>query len=312
MMTKLNNEYEQLLKYLQQAEPKKKSPAKEQQEKKVEKASFDTKKFLEEAKVHSYIPEPNHSKDSKGFNVSRFENMMRTKLVEEYKKLQSYERPYISVTELYNCLRQSYYSRMRYPVNLNDKFRFAYLYLIQRVGNEIHDVIQNLYDFSETEKTVVSERYKVKGRVDGIRESFLYEIKSIDSNKFTGKYEPDHYIQAIIYAYILNSEYDYKIETVTIIYVLRNLKEVAAFDIKVDSKLAESFLNRALLLRSALDSIQVPEPIGATIDQCNYCSYRKACEEDKYKKVSQPFVKKQKAEEKTKKKEDDKKTAFLL
>lgn len=314
-MKNLNNEYEKLLRYLQDQdnESKNETPVKEPKAKKIEQTSLDTNKLIEDSKIHSFVPEYEPSK-SKGFNVRKFENMMRTKLVEEYKKLQSYERPYISVSEICTCLRQSYYSRNRYPINISEKFSFSYLYLIQKAGDLIHSVIEELYDFSETEKTVVSEKYKVKGRVDGIRESYLYEIKSIDPNKFKNEYLPEHYIQGLVYAYILNSEYEYNIRTITIIYVIRTLKKIVPFDIKVDNKLAESLLNRALILKRSLTSSKVPDPIGSTIDHCKFCPYRKKCEVDTPEKISQPFFKKKKKPENQKEveKEKDKNTAFLL
>lgn len=331
-MTLRNNPYEDLLKYFKSHEqqPKKKPPVKEKPEKKVEKPEVsDTKKLLEESKIHGYIPgdtfENPPPKKSDGFDVSTFELMMRAKLIEEHKKMQSYERPYISVTELISCTRQCYYNRMKYPVNNKQLYTFSYLYIIQKVGNTIHDIIQGLYNFSETEKTVVSERYKVKGRVDGIRDSFIFEIKSIDPEKFKNKYVREHYMQAVIYAYILNKEYSYNIKTITIIYVMRNLKKIVPFDLPLDDKLAESLLSKAPILKSSLDSNQVPDPFGATKEMCKYCLYVNQCKEDKCSVVVQPFKKKTKKKEggqqeiskkkkppMPKKDEDDKKTAFLL
>ena len=318
-MSNLSKQYDQLLDYLStQQKPKKRTPAKVTQKKKVQnKESPDTKKLLEDAKIHSFIPDDKFDVDSKslGFSVKKFQSMMRAKLIEEHKKLQSYERPYISVTELCNCIRQCYYVRMRYPVNLNSLYKFPYLYLIQKVGNEIHSVIQELYDFSETEKTVVSERFKVKGRVDGIRESFICEIKSIDVDKFQNTYVKEHYIQANVYAYILNNEYDYKVDTITIIYVLRNLKKIVAYDLPVDNKIAEKYLSMAPILKSSLETSHVPEPFGATQEKCKYCLFKKQCTDDKPKELVQPFLQKAKKANrvaKPKKEKKDSKSAFLL
>ena len=251
--------------------------------------------------------------------------MMRAKLIEEHKKMQSYERPYISVTELISCTRQCYYNRLKYPVNNKQLYTFSYLYLIQKVGNTIHDVIQGLYNFSEKEKTVVSEKYKVKGRVDGIRDSFIFEIKSIDPEKFKNKYVREHFMQAVIYAYILNTEYNYKIKTITIIYVMRNLKRIVPFDLPLDDKLAESLLSKAPILKSSLETNNVPDPFGATKEMCKYCLFTKQCKEDKCYSVIQPFNKKKMKKAKVikeepkkrkppipKQDENDKKTAFLL
>lgn len=330
-MTLRNNPYEDLLKYFKAYEqkPKKKPPVKEKPEKKVEKVEVsDTKKLLEESKIHGYIPgdtfENPPPKKSEGFDVSSFELMMRAKLIEEHKKMQSYERPYISVTELISCTRQCYYNRMKFPVDNKKLYTFSYLYMIQKVGDTIHGIIQGLYNFSETEKTVVSERYKVKGRVDGIRESFIFEIKSIDPEKFKNKYVREHYMQAVIYAYILNKEYSYKIKTITIIYVMRNLKKIVPFDLPLDDKLAESLLSKAPILKSSLETNQVPDPFGATKEMCKYCLFVKQCKEDKCNTITQPFkkkIQKKKIEQEKpiKKKppkpiqdEKDKKTAFLL
>lgn len=308
-MTQLNNEYRNLLNYLVTQE-KKKSPSKEPPTKKIEQKTSEIDKLLEDSKIHGYVPpreRVRHIPESKGFDIKKFESMMRSKLIEEHKKSQSYERPYISVSELITCLRQCYYNRMRYPVNLNEMYNFSYLYLIQKIGNHVHSLVQDIYGFSESEKTVVSERYKVKGRVDGIHDSFLFEIKTIDSNKLMNSYVAEHYLQGLIYAYILNIEYEYKIDTITIIYVKRDLRNIIPFDLPVDNKRAESLLSRAPILKSALETYQIPDPFGATNDTCKYCLFKKQCKEDKPKEVMQPFNRKKKNKE-----NKNTKTAFLL
>jgi CRISPR/Cas system-associated exonuclease Cas4 (RecB family) len=318
----LANEYEQLLRYLESQNSANSSPSKTKVERKQEikkaKASVNTKKLLEEATIEDFQDIPHiHAateKGSDGFSVLEFESMMRSKLIEEYKTSQSYERPYISCSELYNCLRQSYYARKRYQISVSSQFKFSYLYLIQKVGNTIHEIFQNLYNFSEVEKTVVSEKFKVKGRVDAIKGSHLYEIKSIDPQKFKGTFIKEHYFQGLVYAYILITEYDYKIDSITIIYVLRDLKTVRAFDLEVDLKLAEKFLQRAPILLTALESNTPPEPIGAVVDSCQWCPYKEYCKKDSYNKIAPPFLKKKKESKVVIKqpKQDDKKTAFLL
>lgn len=321
-MTTKNNPYEKLLDYLlTQDKPTRKLPVKESSSKKVEKTEVvDTKKLIEESKIYSYIPgetfERPPPKASKGFDVEKFESMMRAKLIEGHKKSQSYERPYITVSELCSCIRKCYYERMKYPVNHKKLYTFSYLYLIQNVGNVIHDTIQELYNFSEVEKTIVSERFKVKGRIDAIRDNFLFEIKSIDIEKFKNQYKKEHYLQANIYAYILNKEYGYKISTITLIYVIRNLKRIVPFDLPLNNELVESIINKAPILKSAIDSNKVPEPFGATNELCKYCLYKKQCIEDKCDTKIQPFkkksIKKQVTTKKPVKESKGVKTAFLL
>jgi len=321
-MMNLNNEYEKLLHYLELQKPKTNGkvtlPVVNPERSKRETVEEKTKKFIEESQIHSYVPPSGHHKqtifsgDSDGFDVQKFENMMRTRLIDEHKKLQSYERPYISVTELCGCQRQAYYNRKRYSVNLNRKYQFSYLFMIQKVGNTIHDVLQELYDFTESEKTIVSEKYKVKGRTDGIRESFLYEIKSIDVDKFKNRYIKEHYEQALVYAYILNTEYDYNIKTITIIYVLRNLKHIIPFDVPLDNSIAESLLSRAIVLKKSIDKSETPDPFGATTEQCRYCLYKIYCEKDPCVKIIQPYIQKQKPITKKVSRPEEKKSDFLL
>lgn len=317
----LANEYEKLIRYLEKQEPKSAAPApkpkvKKPKPTKKDLASQNTKKMLEEATIDDFIDLPHvhisKTHQSKNFDIAKFESMMRSKLIEEYKTRQSYERPYISVSELYVCIRQNYYVRKRYQIDIKGQFQFAYLYMIQKVGNVIHKIFQDLYNFTEIEKSVVSEKYKVKGRLDAIKGKTLYEIKSIDPAKFKGTYIKEHVFQGLIYAYILITEYEYDIENITIIYVLRNLKTVQAFDIKIDMKLAESFLTRAPILLSALDQNVVPEPIGANKDQCKWCPYKSYCENDGFKNLTPPFMKKEKKKEKKEKQKPKETEAIFL
>ncbi|MHA1816191.1 MAG: CRISPR-associated protein Cas4 [Candidatus Heimdallarchaeaceae archaeon] len=313
----IDNEFEKLLHYLEEKSPKTSTPKQErsgqfkevntlkeaiknkrktQQKKKPKKEAVKekTKRILEESiEEFSKIPHENRGRpviSSDGFDTKQFELLMRSKLIEEYKTRQSYERPYISCGELVHCLRQNYYVRKRYQVKISEQFKFSYLYLMQRVGNVIHDIFQELYNFTEVEKTVVSEKYKVKGRLDALKGSTIYEIKSLDPNKFKGKYIQAHYIQCLIYAYILITEYDYKIENITLIYVLRDLKTVRPFDLKLDFDLAKKYLNRAPVLLKALENNIVIDPIGSTKEDCRYCAYKKFCEKDKCEKIKPPFL----------------------
>jgi CRISPR/Cas system-associated exonuclease Cas4 (RecB family) len=281
---------------------------KEVKENKREQVSKNTKKILDESDFEDYsdLQQANtKTRQSDGFDVVRFESLMRSKLIDEYKKKQSYERPYISCTELYTCIRQSYYTRQRYQADLREMFKFPYLYLMQKAGNLIHEIFQDLYNFTEIEKTIVSEKYKVKGRVDAIRDDIIYEIKTLDPPKFEGRYIREHYYQGVIYAHILKTEYDYDVNLITIIYVLRDLKQIHPFDLPTNDDLAKKFLGRGIILKECLSKNIVPDPLGATKDQCKYCLYRKYCEKDECETITPPYVKK----EKPKKKDD---AVFLL
>ena len=312
-MAKQTNEYEKILEYLQHQEKQHESSTQKQKiEKHKTEVKKETKKLLDEVKAEDFsaLKKASYGSRSSGcFDVSKFESMMRSKLIEEYKKRQSYERPYISITELLKCLRQTYYERKRYQIDVKSQYKFAYLYLIQEVANVIHNVFQELYDFSEIEKTIISEKYKVKGRVDAIKENVVYEIKTLDEEKFSGSYKETDYLQAIIYAYILSEEYDYSIDKICLIYMFRNLRNPRTFDLPTNNKVAESLLQRSTVLISALDLNKVIDPIGADIEQCKYCMYKEYCKKDEFTKISPPFLKKKEQVKPEEKKSD---AVFLL
>ena len=247
MSNQLDHEYSRLLDYLEhflEDGVSSKEDAKTKDRKLVEE---QTKKLIEECStdIHSDIPRLKPFPKSEGFDLNKFESLMRAKLIDEFKRLQSYDRPYVWVSELVICIRKVYYTRKRYSIDINEQYRFAYLLLINHIGDSVHDFIENLYDFQEIEKTVISEIYKVKGRVDGLREGFLIDIKTIDDKKFKNTYQIKDYNQGLIYAYILNNEYNYKIHTITLVYVPRSLKRVVPFDLPMNDDLAKSFLENS-------------------------------------------------------------------
>ena len=254
---------------------------------------------------------------SKAFDTEKYNTRMRIKLIDDYKTMQSYERPYIAVSELYSCLRKSYYYRSKYPVDPKKLFKYSKIYLMQKVGDSIHVVLQEIYDFTEVNKSVVSEKYKVKGKIDAFKDGFVYEIKTLDEDKFLGTYSTEHYYQGLLYAYILNTEYNYNVSSVVLIYVFRdNLKrDPVAFDLELDNDLAKSLLERSPLLLNSIQRKEVINPIGATKEQCYYCEFKSFCEKDN-STIPKPYkTKEQKQEKKPKEQKPENKkknTAFLL
>jgi len=313
------SEYSDLLDYLDRQEKHTSRPKKKEdkQKRKSPQQKVVKKEEKKQPSVDSFLNIDLSKTYSNGFSTAKFENLMRIKLLDNHKRMQSFDRPYISVSELYSCLRKVYYERMKYKVEKKKQFSFSYLFLIQEVGNVIHQLVQTLYDFEETEKSIVSESYKVKGRCDAIKEKFLYEIKSIDDKKFTGEIDKYHFFQANIYAHLLNTEYEYNIDTITIIYVLRSLKKIIALDAKINPDSAISFLKRSFLIQKSIKDKIPPDPIGCTKEQCNFCLYKDYCKKDGFKSKkpcliinSKPIKKKSKKIKKEKKQDD--KSVFLL
>lgn len=271
----LTSEYESLLRYLETEKNKwelvkKPTP--------VIKNTEPTEKFK---KLEQDVAKPMVHSTSVYFDVSQFEQLARESLKTEFQKRYSKTKNTVSVSELLSCVRKNYYFRCQTPLNLNQYFRFVYLQLIQEVGNTVHTYIQSIYKFDEVEKSVESKEYNVRGRLDAIIRDCVVEIKTIDQDKFKGIILPEHYNQALIYAYMLNKYYDIKINAATIVYVIRNLKSIVSIDIifnwNIDNKKAEMLLNRANILLNAVTTKTLPDPIGSTSEECKYCPYKGIC-----------------------------------
>jgi CRISPR/Cas system-associated exonuclease Cas4 (RecB family) len=214
-----------------------------------------------------------------GFDSNQLQILMRDELIKEYHRIKKYAKKYISVTELITCPRKVFYNIKNYPINLEEEFRFANLYLIKKIGNDIHNLIQKIYKFDENEKTVISEKFNVKGRVDAILDESVIELKTTDKYKYQDTYEKIHYYQGIIYAYLLNNEYGYKINNISIVYIFRDLKTIKVHNLLPDHELAKSFLNRSLIISDCLNKNTVPSITDIPEEECQWCSYKKYCNE---------------------------------
>lgn len=257
-------------------------------EKKPEKKRAEVKEQPKKIEVMDYqnlasdIPTFNvePDEDISGFNLGKFKNNLRRKLVNDYIRSSNYNRPYFSVSEMTGCIRKAYYKRLKYKVNVESLYKWPYLYLVLKVGNTVHSVVQEFYDFDESEKTIISEKYKIKGRIDALKGNILFELKTLDPNKFDNNYKEMHYRQGLIYAYILNNYYDYNIHGISIVYIMRTLKDIKSFNIPYDEKLAQSLMDNATYLKQSIESKVVPESIGKIEEDCKWCEYKNYCEND--------------------------------
>jgi len=162
-------------------------------------------------------------------------------------------------------------------------FNFVYLKLAANIGNAYHNFIQETYGFQEKEKTIISESYKVKGRVDAVQGNHIYEIKPVDQDKIKEAYKKVHYDQAVMGAYILNRDYRYYIDTITLIYYIRDnfRKNPIAFDFAYNAARAEFLLTIAKTLHKCLQDNTVPSIKTDDKGLCSYCPYITYCENDK-------------------------------
>jgi CRISPR/Cas system-associated exonuclease Cas4 (RecB family) len=194
------------------------------------------------------------------------------------------------VSDLISCPKKVYFQCKKYTIDLQNTFKFSYLHLIKKVGNLVHKIVQELYKFDEIEKTIISKKYNVKGRIDAIKGNTLYELKTMDNEKFENKkdqngneipvsYEQNHYHQGLIYAYILNNDYNYKIRNISIVYFGRNLKTVFPFNnLPLNDSIAESFLNKSFIISDSLKKNILPREENTS--DCTFCPYKKYCKEN--------------------------------
>lgn len=294
-MANESSKYAKLLKYLEHHEqdiPKKIEAKKAKKKPKGDKERVKqlTKEMMKETEVFSFVPANVKKKyPTEGFNIRLFEEKLTNKLIEDHKKLQSYERPYISVTEVLYCLRSCYYYRKKYSIDLKKKFTFPFLYIKRKVGDAVHGAIQDVYTFDEVEKTVISEKFFVKGRLDALSDVYVIDFKPTET--FRESVDIKHYDQGNMYATILNTDYDYSVKKVVIVYYLLNFKDMQVFNNDVDMKRGFEFLERGKLLKEYIENNIVIDPIGATEKDCRYCPYTDYCQKDKFKKVAPPKLK---------------------
>ena len=229
------------------------------------------------------------NKKIQGFDIDQLQTLMRNELINGFNRSKKYRKKYISVTELLSCPKKVFYNRKNYSIDLNEEFRFANLYLIRNIGNAVHNSIQKIYKFDECEKTVISEKFNVKGRIDAILGKSIIELKTTDKEKHQDEYDRNHYYQGIIYAYILNNECGYEITNISIVYIFRDLKTIKVYNLPTDNDLAKSFLDRSLVISNCLKNDIVPTITDIPESECTWCLYTKYC------KKSEPLKTKSKS-----------------
>lgn len=276
-MENLNNELSELLKFFEYHKNSDTSS------KKIEEVSLlkENKKELIDD-INSY-KDNLYDDNNLYFSKEKYKKLLRLKLIEEYKRYQNYERPYISVLELCGCIRKVYYERCKYEVDINKLYTYPYVYLHQKVGIVIHDCISEVYDFDEIKKKIKSEKYKVKGEVDAIKDLMVFEIKTIKASDFNNTYILKHYYQALLYSYILETEYNYKMkDKICLLYQIKEHLDVdpKSFIINTDFKLAKTLLNRAIILHDCISKKIAPNIFSESEEECKYCLFSNYCKKD--------------------------------
>ena len=103
----MTSDFSKLLNYLDDQEKKNNRYKQNKPQKKkiikIKKEKSSIENLLEDIKTKEIKYKKNsivYETKSIGFNVTRFENLMKSRLIDNAKRLTSYDRPYISVNEL--------------------------------------------------------------------------------------------------------------------------------------------------------------------------------------------------------------------
>jgi len=217
-----------------------------------------------------------------GFDISAFEKILQQELISEYKKYQSFSHPNITFGECTSCIRQQYYKRKKYPLDLNRLFSFSYLFFIKEVNEFLLELVQSVYKFEEVNKIIESKKFNVKGNVHAIdkKTGHLYYFSVIEPENLKEDTKKSHFNIANVQTHILNNEYDYRISNIVLIYLFRNLKKIEKYNAKPDENVSSIFLQNAILLKTALTNNAVPDKIGFTEKECRYCMFKSFCEKE--------------------------------
>ncbi len=217
-----------------------------------------------------------------GFDLDAFNKIMQSELIVNYQKHQSFSHPNISFGECVSCIRQQYYKRKKYPLNLERLFSFSCLFLIHEVDDFLLSLIQKTYKFEEINKYITGKNYAVRGNVHAVDKSsgFLYVLNPVDPINFKNNYIAAHANIGQIQAYILNTDYNYNISKIVLIYILRNMKSIYKYTLELNAKTIDQYLKNGMELKKCLDHNKVPEPLGKTDSQCAFCMFKKFCQTD--------------------------------
>jgi CRISPR/Cas system-associated exonuclease Cas4 (RecB family) len=212
----------------------------------------------------------NNSKSSSSshcFDYELFKSNLVSILREQKRRQLSYTKTHNSVSEVVGCLRSAYFMRKKYP--LEEKQEDPFLVFDQEIGTFIHSLFYKHYQFLETEKSFKSDTYMLKGRVDAITESTLFDIK-------TGLPSKKDFDQVQTYACVLNLEHGYSICNVEVIYYKPKDRFVQFETFPYDQKVGEIFLSRSLKLLEYLSKSIIPPPEYER-ESCYFCSFQNLC-----------------------------------
>lgn len=177
------------------------------------------------------------------------------------------------------CPRKIYYSFVEHKP-MED------LYGIFKLGEQIHEFVQDVFVNSDLYSSVETERvlmiwtpeFNISGRIDiyGIKENGereVWEIKSRSASYWDIFNEPNACHVAQLQLYLLAE----RLEKGYLLYVNKNNLDIKVFEVKKDEKLINKLFDKFKIVQEALNKKTPPAETGEKWE-CKYCPYAVECE----------------------------------
>jgi hypothetical protein len=215
-------------------------------------------------------------------------SILREHEKEEIQKRTTYEKKTINAYDLVGCIRKSYYA-MKGIQEIPKTNSYPYGELVQQMGNSCHDVLQKRLPSKSNElKIKITDVYSItiNVRTDILwNDNVVVEIKTKDVVPHQA--EAEHIVQALIYAYLLNTHMNHQIELVQILYVARGKLDIAVFDVPITEDHMMKVGNKLQKYTSDLIAFfeaDTPPPMDhkyVITKACMFCNYEHECKKFK-------------------------------
>ncbi len=207
---------------------------------------------------------------------------------EEVYKRTTYEKKTVNAYDLVGCIRKAYYGVKGFEERPKAN-SYAFGEIVQQMGNVVHDVVQKRLPSESNElKIKITDIYDItiNVRTDILwNKDVVVEIKTKDVVPKAA--DPEHIVQAMIYAYLLNTYHGYEISLVQILYIARGKVGVKIFDVPITPDYMDKVGNKIKRYTSDLMEFvkqNTPPPMDhqyVSTKACIFCNYEYVCKQFK-------------------------------
>jgi len=233
----------------------------------------------EQAFPQEVIPSEKPSKITKDYVVG----LLKAYEEENVKQRSSYQKKTINAYDLTGCIRKLFYGLKG---TKEEAVVYPYGEIVHGIGNTVHEIMQKRLPSQQNElKIRVENQYEftLNMRSDILwNDNVVVEVKTIES--IPSKAKDEHVLQALFYAYLLNTYLGYRINLVQLLYVSRGKVDVEIFDVDITEEIMLKVglrIKEILTIVSAHLKENVPPPMDnkyVSTDNCKFCGFAHACQ----------------------------------